>query len=195
MTYLKKVLMATTLVASTLGMSLTANAGAIIQQNIIADIEFAHPDNSLGMVEGMDQVLGYIKYNTDHVDVAGFLLQDSADLEMDLWFGGVNFTLADGVFFQDGSFFAALNPADPFAGLEDLAEQFIDVDYDIFLNVGLLDNSFAAFDVFGIGQQGDFADVLGTTRFGEVTYVPEPSALALLLGGLVLVARRKVAAK
>lgn len=193
MKYLKKVLLATTLVASSLGMSMSANAGAIIQQDIIADIFFAHPDNTLGMVEGVDQVLGYIKYNTDHVEDGGtgFLLQDSSDLELEVNFGFASFTLADGAYFQDGSFFAALNPADPFAGLEDLAELFFDIDYDISLNVGALDNSFLAFDLFGVGAQGEFADVEGTTRFGDVTYVPEPSVLALMLGGLVLVARRR----
>ena len=199
MKYLKKVLLATGLIATTLGMSVSANAGAIIQQDIYADVLFAD-FNPFGITEG-PQWIGSVTYNTDTADGAGFLSTDG--VELDLSIGSLSLTMADSLSVQDDlPVVAAINPFDPFAGLDFMIEVFnlygdmpdyvLTLDISSFGGFLLLDEVF--YDQNG-GVEDVFEIVFGETTLGEVTYVPEPSALVLMLAGLGLLVRRKVAAK
>ncbi|GAA0857799.1 PEP-CTERM sorting domain-containing protein [Aliiglaciecola litoralis] len=188
MKYLKNVLLATGLMASTLGMSMSANAGAIIQQEIYADIN--EDFGFFGVSAGLDQLLGTITYNTDLADEFGFLDTDST--VVDINFGFLNLTMAD----SDSVFFgmpivAGFDPFNFTAGLEFYSEGFVHPSaLELFIDVGPLSSgSVIAEDTF----DGIFSE--GNGRLGQVTYVPEPSALVLMLAGLGLLVRRKVAAK
>ncbi|MDO6709920.1 PEP-CTERM sorting domain-containing protein [Aliiglaciecola sp. 2_MG-2023] len=197
MKYLKKVLLATGLIATTLGMSLSANAGAIIQQDIYADVllsEF-HPFN----IDLGPQVIGSVTYNTEDADGAGFL----SVVELDLSIGDLVLTEADGDSADQGlPIIAGINPFAPNAGLEFLFETFplfgSMPDYILTLDVGFLDG-FLFVDEYVYDVSGDiigvFPSVDADIFLGAVTYVPEPSALVLMLAGLGLLVRRKVAAK
>ncbi|MDC0602538.1 PEP-CTERM sorting domain-containing protein [Aliiglaciecola sp.] len=188
MKYLKKVLLATGLVASTLGMSMSANAGAIIQQDIYGDVEIDF--DFFGITAGFDQLIGSITYNTDLADDFGFLDTDSTSL--DITIGGVSLTLAD----SDSAFFgdpivAGFDPLDITTGLDFFNEGFLTPDdLSIFLDVGPLSSGTLIVEDLFLGDVS-----FGGARFGDVTYVPEPSALVLMLAGLGLLVRRKVAAK
>ncbi|MFA3789655.1 PEP-CTERM sorting domain-containing protein [Aliiglaciecola sp. SL4] len=196
MKYLKKVLLATGLIATTLGMSLSANAGAIIQQDIYADVFIADP-NPYGLTEGY-QSIGSITYNTEDADPAGFL----STAELDLSLGSLSLTLADSYVGQYGdSLVAGIDPFDMTTGLavfEVVFDLFGDTpDYSLLLLAGdfvgglILDE--VSYD--GDGNRIYFPIVLADTFLGDVTYVPEPSALVLMLAGLGLLVRRKIAAK
>lgn len=198
MKYLKKVLLAATLVASTLGMSLSAQAGPIIQQDIIFDIDFADPTNTLGLVEGMGQVVGSITYHTSpsHVESTGDLKTDSQYLSVSLMLGSWSLSLADSdQMMLGGPILAALDPLMPSFGLLYYEDYFYSPDFataemSLVMSVeALFAGGPGFFDFIEVSSSGAF----GTAYFGDVTYVPEPSVLALLLGGLVLVARRRVA--
>lgn len=188
MKYLKKVLLATGLVAGTLGMSMSANAGAIIQQDIYGDIETDF--SFFGITAGLDQLIGSITYNTDLADDVGFLDTDST--LVDVTIGSVSLTFADSdtVFFGD-PITAGLDPFNEIAGLEFFSESFFTVDdLNIVIDVGPLSSGSLLIEDF---FDGTFS--VGDARLGDVTFVPEPSALVLMLAGLGLLVRRKVAAK
>ncbi|MDO6693937.1 PEP-CTERM sorting domain-containing protein [Aliiglaciecola sp. 3_MG-2023] len=197
MKYLKKVLLATGLMATTLGMSLSANAGAIIQQDIYADVWYSdfNPFN----IDLGPQVIGSVTYNTEDADAVGFL----STVDLDLSIGDLALTMADGESADFGlPIIAGINPFDPNAGLEFLEETFALFgampDYVLTLDVGNFDGFFAI-DEYFYDANGDivdiFEDAFGTATLGDVTYVPEPSALVLMLAGLGLLVRRKIAAK
>ncbi|MBU2879801.1 PEP-CTERM sorting domain-containing protein [Aliiglaciecola lipolytica] len=197
MKYLKKVLLATGLIATTLGMSLSANAGAIIQQDIYADVQFSdfNPFN----IDLGPQVIGSVTYNTEDADAVGFL----STVDLDLSIGDLALTMADGESADFGlPILAGINPFDPNAGLEFLFETFALFgampDYVLTLDVGNFDG-FVYVDEYLYDASGNidgpYLDALGIATLGDVTYVPEPSALVLMLAGLGLLVRRKIAAK
>lgn len=197
MTYLKKALLATSLVATTLGMSLSANAGAIIQQDIYADVLFS--DFNPFSIDLGPQVIGSVTYNTEDADGAGFL----NNVEVDLTLGLLSLTMDDSESTQfDLDIVAGINPFDPTAGLEFMVEVFNlfgdTPNYVLTLDIGNYEGIVLIDEIFY--DQDDnieeiFLDALGFTSLGKVTYVPEPSALILMLAGLGLLARRKIAAK
>ncbi|GAB2709306.1 PEP-CTERM sorting domain-containing protein [Aliiglaciecola aliphaticivorans] len=197
MKYLKKVLLATGLMATTLGMSLSANAGAIIQQDIYADVQFSdfNPFN----IDLGPQVIGSVTYNTEDADAVGFL----STVDLDLSIGDLALTMADGESADFGlPIIAGINPFDPNAGLDFLIETFALFgampDYVLTLDVGNYDGIVVIdeylYDASG-NIDGPYLDAFGITTLGDVTYVPEPSALVLMLAGLGLLVRRKIAAK
>lgn len=197
MKYLKKVLLATGLIATTLGMSLSANAGAIIQQDIYADVLYSD-FNPYGIDLG-PQMIGTVTYNTEDADGAGFL----STAEVNLTLGSLSLTMDDSESVQfDQPIVAGINPFDPTAGLDFMIEVFNlfgDMpDYVLMLDIGnyegLVTIDEIVYDINGDVEEV-FLDALGYTTLGAVTYVPEPSALVLMLAGLGLLVRRKVAAK
>ncbi|MEP4891051.1 MAG: PEP-CTERM sorting domain-containing protein [Aliiglaciecola sp.] len=197
MKYLKKVLLATGLIATTLGMSLSANAGAIIQQDIYADFLYADP-NPYGV--GSDSgLIGSVTFNTEDADPSGFL----STVELDLSIGSLNLTLADGDAAKFGlPVVAAINPFDTLAGLDVFIETFglfgDTPDYVLTLELGAFGGALVLDQYFYDGSGNiDFVFplALAETSLGAVTYVPEPSVLVLMLAGLGLLVRRKVAAK
>ena len=192
MKYLKSLLLATGMVATTLSMSFSANAGAIIQQDIYLDVDPAAGgfsfDIDFGITETLNQLIGSITYATRDANAVGEIALDDVDLEINL--GGLTLTQSDAL------------PGLPILSLFDGAEvngatnMIVDFEFDYFgipyALTAIADTDFGgAFfleDDFGLV-------VLGETRLGDVTYVPEPSALILMLAGLGLLVRRKVAAK
>lgn len=188
MKYLKKVLLATGLVAATLGMSMSANAGAIIQQDIYADIETNF--DFFGISSGLDQLIGSITYNTDLADDFGFLDTDSTRVDITIGLVSLTFADSDSVFFGD-PITAGFDPLNETAGLEFFSEGFLTPDdLNIVLDVGPLSSGSLLIEDFFEGTAS-----FGDARLGNVTFVPEPSALVLMLAGLGLLVRRKVAAK
>lgn len=190
MKYLKNVLLATGLVATTLGMSLSANAGAIIKQDIYLDIDFADP-NGLMVDAGMDQLVGSITYATRDADGAGEIFAEDVDLEINL--GPVTLTEAD---LLTGPFPLSVLVLDDTSVTTGAALFVSDFEFDfggfLYNATAIADRDFGGF--FELAE--DFVPVVfGETRLGNVTYVPEPSALILMLAGLGMLVRRKVAAK
>jgi hypothetical protein len=186
---LKNALLATGLLVSTLGMSISANAGAIVTQDIFAEIFFAFP-NPFGIEEGF-QPIGSISYSVDDRDDAGFLDTDTTVLDLSV--GNLALTLADEFNVADG--FPVLAGTDPLqflGGLEFFFGQFILFDeYELLLDVG----PFSSMSLLLWNFDIDDYDVIGVAFLGDVQVVPEPSALILMLAGLGLLVRRKVAAK
>ncbi|GAB5380275.1 MAG: hypothetical protein Alis3KO_09270 [Aliiglaciecola sp.] len=192
MKYLKNVLLATGLVATTLGMSLSANAGAIIQQDIYLDVaEFDAFPNGLGITDGMDQLIGSITYATRDADGAGEIFAEDVDLEINL--GPVTLTEAD---LLTGPFPLAVLVLDDTSVTTGAALFVSDFEFDfaglLYTATAIADRDFGGF--FELSEEF-FPVVFGETRLGNVTYVPEPSALILMLAGLGMLVRRKVAAK
>lgn len=191
MKYLKNVLLATGLVATTLGMSLSANAGAIIQQDILLDVaEFDSFPNGLGIGDGMDQLIGSITYATRDADGLGEIFAEDVDLEINL--GPVTLTEAD---LLAGPFPISVLTLEDGAVVNGASLFIADFEFDF---GGLLYGSSILASDFGgsfVLDEDFFPVVFGEARLGNVTYVPEPSALILMLAGLGLLVRRKVAAK
>ncbi|WJG08398.1 PEP-CTERM sorting domain-containing protein [Aliiglaciecola sp. LCG003] len=201
MKYLNKVLLATGLIVSTLGMSMTASAGAIIKQDIYVSVDFAD-SNPYGIVEGANQLIGSITYNTDDADDFGFLSAESTVL--DLSPGTLSLGLSDAVSaeFSPQLLTAGIDMFNPFAGLDFFVDEFnlfgASPDYVLALELSAF-GGFMVLDEIFYDVNGDIEDVFpvafAETNLGAVTYVPEPSALLLMLAGLGLLVRRKVSAK
>lgn len=204
MKYLKNVLLAAGLVATTMGISLSANAGiinqALVTQDIYVDVIFAD-FNPFSIIEGDNQLIGSITYDAYLVDDFGFL--DSGSTVLDLSIGTLSLGLADGFAAQDGLEIVA-GSYNPLAGLDFLVESFglfgaapefiLDLMLDSMGGILVLDEIF--YDEFG-DIEDVFPVAFGETRLGEagVEFVSEPSAFIIMLAGIGFLVRRKIATK
>jgi len=195
MKYLKNVLLAASLVVTTMGMSLSANA-ALIQQDIFLDVDvaagdFLFDDVGHGLTDTLGQLLGSIMYNTDDANGLGEIA--AADTSIVFSIGGVTLTEADLLFGGSDPILLAAN-----AEVDGILNMILD--FDFLLNGFEVEVSATADTDFG-GLFLLFDDVglavSGETRLGQVNLVAvsEPSALILMLAGFGFLVRRKIAAK
>jgi hypothetical protein len=195
MKYLKNVLLAASLVVTTMGMSLSANA-ALIQQDIFLDVDVAAGDSLFddvghGLTDTLDQLLGSIMYNTDDANGLGEIA--AADTSIVFSIGGVTLTEADLLFGgSDPILLAANAEVDGILNMT-LEFEFLLNGFDIAITA-IADTDFGGLflldDPFGLAVSGE-------TRLGQVNQVAvsEPSALILMLAGFGFLVRRKIAAK
>ena len=195
MKYLKNVLLAASLVVTTMGMSLSANA-ALIQQDIFLDVDVAAGDSLFddvghGLTDTLNQLLGSIMYNTDDANGIGEIA--AADTSIVFSIGGVTLTEADLLLGgSDPIFLAANAEVDGILNMV-LEFEFLLNGFDVAITA-IADTDFGGLfildDVFGLAVSGE-------TRLGQVNQVAvsEPSALILMLAGFGFLVRRKIAAK
>jgi hypothetical protein len=188
MKFLKNVLLTASLVVTTMGMSLSANA-VLIQQDIFVDVLPGDSfDTGLGLTETLNQLIGSVIYNTDDADGLGEILLDDISVVLNL--GPVTLTNADVL--TGGSAPILLS----FAPEVDGIQNFI-VDFE-FIFAGMITNLYlvADLDFGGYFELGDEDGLLtvGETYLGAVN-VSEPSALIIMLAGMGFLVRRKIAAK
>lgn len=165
--------------------SLTANA-AVIHQDVFIDIDFAEEGNVWEITEADSGLFGTLRYSPGLVEIGGIITpEDDPYFTFSFSLAGLAFSAMDD--FDFGSFapLATVDVLDFFSGVNSL--DFLSVDPFILITPDGLDTVFVANDA-----QGSY--VTGLLSFGEITLVSEPSMLILMLGGLVLVARRKFTA-
>jgi hypothetical protein len=190
MKYLKNVLLAAGLVATTMGMSLSANA-ALIQQEIYVDVVEESFDDSFGITQSLNQLMGSVTYNTNDADSYGEIALDKISLIFNL--GSLTFTEDD---LLAGGSPPILLSADPEADgilsfIFDLFFTFDSADYSV---LAIADTDFGG-EFLLVNETTGSYDVFGETRLGAAVDVSEPSALILMLAGFGFLARRKLLAK
>ncbi|MCW8832475.1 MAG: PEP-CTERM sorting domain-containing protein [Colwellia sp.] len=168
-------------VVLTLSLAFTGMANAtLITQDIISDSE---------------GVIGHISINLDTTEDVGFGLGQVRVWE-EFEFFGIDMLAPAPMDNEMGEqFFAEYDMMDLYAGIQTIAFDLDDV-YGWYLWNGFVEAGFGGYiDIFDNWVQPDPAFVLfmDDLSFGEAAVVPEPSALILLLTGLVaFAARRKV---
>lgn len=165
MKYFKKIIIATSLIFTMLGISSNANAVLITQD----------------LMEGSD-VIGTISINTDDADIFGGFGEAYAAVSFN--FLGFDIPGEDVLFFQ-----AIFNPDNLYAGIE-----FLNFDVDFALVGWAIDGYYDAFDnpdfnYFSVfDAQGLF--YAGNLSLGQASVVSEPTSIALFSMMLVLVGLR-----
>lgn len=183
MKYIKQVMLAATMLVTTLGFaSFTANANPIVVQDIYIDV---FTDGGFGVDLGPGQLFGTVQYHVDNVVGGGIVTGgDDTYFQFDLALGSLAVSEMDDFDYGFGGPFATTDPVFTDAGLTGLFT-FFDMQ-----------------DVFGeiAGTSAFFMDVTGAffegeISFGQPSYISEPSILVLFMAGLVLVARRRFTTK
>lgn len=184
MKYLQKVIFAASLAVTSLAFtSFSANA-VLITQNIYIDVDTADAGNVWGISLADSGLFGTIQYDPTKVVAGGIITpEDDPSYSFSLALGGLALSMFDDVDFGFGGPIALTNPLDALAGIDALFFNF-----DNGLEFGQI-----AFDYFE-AVDGQFNLVSGALRFGDTTFIPEPSMLLLVLGGIAFAARRRVVA-
>lgn len=188
MKFLKNFLLTASLVVTTMGMSLSANA-VLIQQDIFIDVLPGDSiDTGLGLTDTLEQLIGSVIYNTKDADGLGEISLDDISVVLNL--GPVTLTNADVL--TGGSAPILLS----FAPEVDGIQNFI-VDFE-FIFDGMITNLYLDADLdFGgifVLEDGFGLLTIGDAYLGA-TNVSEPSALIIMLAGMGFLVRRKIAAK
>jgi hypothetical protein len=196
MKYLKNVLLAAGMVATTMGMSFSANA-VLIQQDIYLDVDVTNgeysDDTNFGISETLSQLIGSISYYTQDADIFGEIGLDDISVTFNL--GLLTLTQDDALLGGPAPIVLSANPK------VDGIENFI-MDFDFMFNgVDFALTTVADINFGGAFWLDDISDisnpisvVYGTTRLGSVN-VSEPSALILMLAGVGFLVRRRIATK
>lgn len=175
MKYFKNVLLAVSFIATSMSMSLPANA-VLIQQDIFLDVtEEVFDDVGHGLTQTLNQLIGSVLYDTDDADINGEIALVDTSIQFNI--GGVMLTEAD-VLGADPILLAA-------DAVNDGILNFI-VDFEFLLNgfevgvTAIADTDFGG--LFALDDELGPA-VFGETRLGGVNLVPvsEPSAIILML--------------
>ncbi|MCV2883491.1 PEP-CTERM sorting domain-containing protein [Aestuariibacter sp. AA17] len=157
---------------------------ALIKQDIVVNNLVADPGNAFGIASGFSGIIGHVMFDTDNVDAFGDVnaaTDPSFFLQMTL--GNKTFTMFDDLDFPDFPVLS-LDPASLMAGMMPVITGLDTV----------LVNGGDEVEVFFFGGLGGLfaTDASGNTVQADITFVPEPSAIALLvLGGLMLRLRRR----
>ncbi|MFT6898365.1 MAG: hypothetical protein ACJA13_002786 [Paraglaciecola sp.] len=182
MKQLKKIGVVAALVFASVGFtSFSANA-AVIMQDVFIDIDRADTGNAWGIILADSGLFGTIQYDPTKVVIGGTITpEDDRFYTFSFALAGLAFTAMDDWDFGFGGPLAYTDPADFFSGVTGIDFQAADYMYSI---------NGANFNA----DDGDTHVVSGLLTFGQTQLVSEPSVLIMMLGGLVLITRRKFTA-
>ncbi|MCC2614763.1 PEP-CTERM sorting domain-containing protein [Aestuariibacter halophilus] len=187
MKLLKSLAQATVLLSALMATSFSANA-VLITQDITIDLLSADAGNAFGVsMADSGSLFGTIQYESDNVSVGLVDSMLDSSFAFEITFGNLSLTQDDDAFAGLFAVTATLfDDLDPMSGINGFYTSFTDVfSQNVFDGIVNGDYVYIS-DLQGLAFEGFLS-----FSAPQSTAVSEPSMLALLLGGLVLVARRR----